>query len=633
MTASATALEDMGPILAVEACEKLFDMLEEHVLILNEDETVRYLNKAVRTSFCLAGKDVVGHSYAELASCIDPGVTESIRATIIQQGGIRNLEMTIHASDGSIRTGLLSVDLFVQQNAKQFLVLFRDTTLEHRNDSVIQESARMLEERNSYVERLLMTVPSAVFTVDRERRVTSWNHKAQQVTGYAESEVLGVGCTLFAEQPCSELCGLFSDEIDKPVTNRVCTIRTKSGEVRNVSKNVEVITNAEGDVVGGIECFDDITERVHMEELLRESEGRYSAIVNNAPGIVLIHKVGWIVFVNEAGLVSSGYTREELVGHNIMEFLPETSRERVRDEMMRRSTGQNKRDYEVDFPVKYGRTLHLIVKGADITFNNEPATLAILTDISDRIRMERQLEAAKQAAEKANVMKSRFLANMSHEIRTPMNGIFGFLELLGVTDLTEEQALYVKEAQTASEVLLFLINDILDLSKIEAGRLQLESIPFRLNDILEETVSLLRPRAVQKSLPLRIFRVGELPECIVGDPGRIKQILLNLVGNAVKFTNEGNVDIMVQVVESDTKRCRLRFSVRDTGIGIAPETLDHLFQPFMQADASTSRQFGGTGLGLVIARELIGLMDGDMDVESSLGGGSTFSFVLPFQWA
>jgi len=377
----------------------------------------------------------------------------------------------------------------------------------------------------------------------------------------------------------------------------------------------------------------------HGDEL-RDGESLFLSLVHSIPACFLRKdRDGRIVFVNEGFASLFGKSVDEIVGKTVGDLYEQEFADAARAEDERvMQTGQVLEDVFED--TVDGKVHHYASRKGPVR-NEQGEVIGIQTifwDITEQRNAEQallaereELRAAKQAADEANRAKSDFLANMSHEIRTPMNAIIGMTDLLLDTQLTTTQRDYLDMVQDSGEALLTLINDILDFSKIEAGKLALETATFDIRESLGDSMKGLGFRAHSKGLELA-FRVDEkIPKYLIGDPSRIRQIIVNLIGNAIKFTDSGEVVLEIDCVEKSEAEATLRFAVVDTGIGIAPEHLAKVFEEFEQADASTTRRFGGTGLGLAISARLVQMMGGRIWVESELGHGSKFLFELPLK--
>ncbi len=380
--------------------------------------------------------------------------------------------------------------------------------------------------------------------------------------------------------------------------------------------------------------------RKRSQDALRTSEEKYRMIVETAnEGIRVQDAEGRITFVNKKMAEMLGKRPEDLLGKPVIDGIHPDERQEHARRMRHRAMGISE-EYECRHVHGDGSTIWSRVSATPI-FDDRgqfAGSFAMITDITDMKRVEAELIEAREQAETANQAKSEFLANMSHEIRTPMNGVIGMTGLLLDTNLEPRQRHFVETIQSSGENLLALLNDILDFSKIEAGHLEMETLDFNLHDLLDDLAGTMALRAHQKSLELIVFVAPEVPALLRGDPGRLRQVLNNLVGNAIKFTDAGEVAVRVGVgpsdgrpgKSSDDSTVQLHFTVRDTGIGIPEEKIPLLFNKFSQLDASITRRFGGTGLGLAISRQLVEMMGGEIGVTSLPGKGSEFRFTVSF---
>jgi two-component system, sensor histidine kinase and response regulator len=422
----------------------------------------------------------------------------------------------------------------------------------------------------------------------------------------------------------------------RPVVNKEEKETEADGRVRWVSTTKVPLRDPDGRIIGTMGISRDLTERLRAEESLRESEALYHSLVEYLPQNIFRKDLdGRVTFGNQRYCATLGRPLADILGKNDYDFFPpELAAKYRRDDAEVVRTGKSFETVEEHITGDGTKLYVQVVKTPVYGARGEiVGTQCIFWDVTERKRAEEELRQAKEAAEAASRAKSEFLAKMSHEIRTPMNGVIGMTELALGTNLNPEQREYLEVVRTSAESLLSVINDILDFSKIEAGKLEFEEIDFSLRECLGQALNTLALRAAQKGMELAGHVAPDVPDALRGDPGRLRQVLLNLVGNALKFTKRGEVVVRVKVESASEALATLHFEVKDTGIGIPPEKQAAIFEAFAQADSSTTREYGGTGLGLTISARLVEQMGGRIQVESEVGKGSTFHFSARFGMA
>ncbi|CAA0092844.1 Signal transduction histidine-protein kinase BarA [Zhongshania aliphaticivorans] len=515
------------------------------------------------------------------------------------------------------------------------------------------------DQQNAIMAAIVDGTDDAVISKDLNGVVRSWNRAAEAMFGYSIDEAIGkrMVSLIVPDTLASEDQDFFKRVSDGETLPGIVTQRQhKNGELIDVAITVSPVQGANGEIFGVANIVRDISEMKAAEEnlvLLNESleqkielrtrELQTASVLQNG----ILANAGYAIFANQPdGIITLfnpaaermlGYRADEIVNKKPMwvlfdpnEIFPELERLSKSGEEGKTVLGNVNYEREWTFIRKDGTRFPVMLKSNTLYGNdgNVIGYLGIARDLTVQKQQQSELEAAKAIAEDASKAKSEFLANMSHEIRTPMNAILGMLNLLKYTEMTDRQSDYVRKAGGAAEALLGIINDILDFSKIEAGKLLLDIQPVIIDNVLRDIAVILSMNLSDKNVEILFNIDPAVPKVVLGDSLRMKQILINLAGNAVKFTEKGEVMLSLYVQHERKDSLVLGFSVRDTGIGMSEEQQKRVFASFTQAEAGTNRRFGGTGLGLVISQRLIRLMGGELEVESELNKGSTFSFSL-----
>jgi len=610
--------------LAEEERDRFFDLSIDLLCITGFDGKLKSVNNSWQLILGHHLSTLKDAPFLDLIHPDDRDVTHRSFVQVMSGLPLISFETRFRCADGSYRWTEWTAVAYPDR--EQIYAVGRDVT-DRRKDR------EELQLQKAYFQQLFEQAPEGILLVDSDDIVVDANRKFTEMFQFERTELIGHNINeLIVPEKYEEEAKAFISYAKSKRILRAETVRArKDGSLIHISLLATPITTGD-EHVGIYAIYRDITAEKKADQDLRESEEKFRTLFESAPiAIIIIGEDGRIVLTNRECERIFGYAKKEMIGQDLEILVPERFRADHRQhrnqfseapsvrmmgsDLVLRGCRKDGSEFPIDVNLSY---LH----GSPRLF------MSFVSDITQRKQAEEAIIEAKEAAEAATQAKSLFLATMSHEIRTPMNAVIGMTELLQRTALTNEQTDFVQTIQISGETLLAVINDILDFSKIESGKIELELKPFDLRNTIENVFDLLASRALEKNLDLLYNVDGRLSTYVIGDETRVRQVLLNLAGNAVKFTEQGEILVSVRIVEQKGASVELEISVRDTGIGIPEDKRDRLFQSFTQVDSSTTRKFGGTGLGLAISSKLVELMGGRIWVDSELGKGSTFSFSL-----
>lgn len=665
---------------ALEKFNKLFDNNPVSMAVNGLiDRKFTDVNKTFIRKMGYNKDEIIGKTASELNLFVDKEKQLDASTKIKDNGKVNNVELRIRAKTGEIKTGLFSSEIIDNQGEKSLLTVMIDITQQKKLEN-------KFEIQKSKLENIIMGTNAGTWEWNIKENKIEVNEKWYELLGYLPEERKEITIEYWKNLIYPQDVDGFQKNILKHLKKETEFFQHEY-RIRHKSKGwIWILVNGkvsfwDGDkAVSMSGTLQDINEKklvereldhqVRLQEILMNIASKYiniSLTDFNESIYTSLKKIG--EFVKADRVYIFDYDWDKNVSNNTFEWCAEgiepqiSELQNIPNELVADWVNTHKKGSTMyikniqELPEDSGvrqvlepqsvKSLIAIpmmdgdecigfigfdsVKKYTKYTEDEIVLLTLFSNMIINVKRRKYLEEnlieQRNKAESANVAKSQFLANMSHEIRTPMNGIIGFIELLYKTELTIEQRQFIKEVKSASEMLLYLINDILDFSKIEAGKFSIEETNFKIRNTIEDAVSILMPKIIEKELELELLISSNVPEEVIGDPSRLRQVLNNLIGNAVKFTKDGEIIVKVkQKEELEENKVIIEFEISDTGIGISKESMKKLFKPFSQADASTTRRFGGTGLGLAISREIVRLMDGNILVESEVGKGSNFRF-------
>ncbi len=633
----------------------VLDAVVDGIITINDEGIVIAVNSTMEDILGYTQDDIAGKSIDTiLSNNTDTGFFKTIRKNkslnLNKRLGSKTELDAIHNNGKTIPVEA-GISEFSEHGKRLFVCIIRDITHRRDFDQSLLARAKELKISQNRLSAVLNTVMDGIITIDSSGIIQSFNSAAERILQYKANEVIGRNVNILMPDPYyANHDKYLSNYLETGVASiigqgREVEARRRDGSIFPMSLGISEMDIAGERMFVGI--LRDITQQKDSDKELRDTTSYLQAVLDTVlDGIITINEAGYIEAFNPAAEKIFGYKCEEVLGKNVKILMP-TSYQKEHDGYLSnyKETGKAKvigigrevtaqKQDGTQFPMELGIT--------EMDLSGERKFVGIIRDISERKATEDMMfeyakdleiktleaETAKEKAFETTRIKSEFLANMSHEIRTPMNGIVGMTSLLLEDRLNEEQRERVRVIRSSGDALLNIINDILDLSKIESGKFVMENINFDLQLACMDIMEILKSKAHEKGLELILRYAPKTPEHIIGDPGRLRQILMNLIGNGIKFTEKGSVMLNIETKEINNKDVTLRFEVVDTGIGIPREKQQLIFESFSQAETSTARKFGGTGLGLAISKKLVEIMGGEIGVSSYENHGTTFWFTV-----